>query len=230
MFLIVTLTASRGPAERERYVSLGATLKTSILTLLMFLALASPSLTGHSQSRTEATREYPNELAQYKFYQNAKWKSLEPLVSRMADVRRLLGEPSEVHDVSQYTKTYPGDASAKKPVFTYAVDDEWQVIVYFVRYCFYDGPVLPTSLDDRLCTIDLVPKKRIPFDKIQFPATFKRKAVTAIDAAWDEYADGSGLVYEVYTTKTPYGNTQPGDLNRIKYGPSEEALRAYTSK
>jgi hypothetical protein len=209
---------------------LGATLKTAILASLISLTLAWPSLTGHSQSRTETPRKYPNELAAYQFYQNAKWKSLEPLVSTMADVRRLLGEPSEVHDVSQYTKAYPGDALAKKPVFTYVVDDDWQILVYFVRYCFFDGPALPTLLDDRLCTIDLVPKKRIPFDKVQFSAPFKRKAVTAIDAAWDEYEDGSGLVYEVYTTRTPYGNTQPGDLNRIKYGPSAEALRVYAGK
>ncbi len=109
-----------------RYVPLGATLKTAILASLISLTPAWPSLTGHLQSRTETTRKYPNELAAYQFYQNAKWKSLEPLVSTMADVRRLLGEPSEVHDVSQYTKAYPGDALAKKPVFTYVVDDDWR--------------------------------------------------------------------------------------------------------
>jgi hypothetical protein len=200
----------------------------SILALLLSLVLLPTSLAGQSQS--EMSSKYPNELPGFKYYENAKWKSLEPLVSTMADVRRILGEPNEAHDVSQFTKPYPGDAVAKRPVFTYELDNDWQILIYFVRYCFYEGPALPASLDDRLCTIDLVPKKRIPFGKVEFPAAFKKQNVTAVDAAWDEYADGSGLVYEVYTTKTPYDNKQPGDLNRITYGPSDETIRKYASK
>jgi hypothetical protein len=200
----------------------------SILTFLLLLTLTTASLAEQSQSET--SNKYPNELPSYKFYENAKWQSLEPLVSTMADVRRILGEPNEAHDVSQFTKPYPGDAVAKRPVFTYELDDDWQILIYFVRYCFYEGPALPASLDDRLCSIDLVPKKRIPFGKVEFPVTFKKQNVTAVDAAWDEYADGTGLVYEVYTTRTPYGNKQPGDLNRIKYGASDDTIRKYASK
>lgn len=199
-----------------------------IFTLLSLLVLSPASLAGRSQSETSS--KYPNELAGYKFYEDAKWKSLEPLVSTMADVRRVLGEPAEAHDVSQFTKPYPGDYVAKRPVFTYELDDDWQILIYFVRYCFYEGPALPASLEDRLCTIDLLPKKRIPFGKVEFPPSFKKRNVAAVDAAWDEYADGSGLVYEVYTTKTPYGNDQPGDLDRITYGPSDETIRKYASK
>jgi hypothetical protein len=204
-------------------------MKPPILTLLVFLLLASPLMGGYAQ--TGSARKYPGELPRYEFYATAKWKSLEPLVSTMADVRRLLGDPTDARDVSQYTKPYPGDAAAKEPVFTYDdVDNDWEILIYFVRYCFYDGPAVPASLGDRLCTIDLLPKKRIAFDKIEFPTAFKKHHVTAVDAAWDEYSDGSGLVYQVYTTRTPYGNKQPGDLFRITYGPSLETLSRYARK
>jgi hypothetical protein len=76
----------------------------------------------------------------------------------------------------------------------------------------------------------LVPKKRVSFAAIKFPAVFRKQNVVGADAAWDEYADGTGLIYEVYMTYTPYRETQPGDLNRIKYGPSADAVRKYASK
>ena len=57
-----------------------------------------------------------------------------------------------------------------------------------------------------------------------FPPTFHKQHVDAADAGWYEYADGSGLAYEVYTTRTPYGETLPGDLNRVIYGPSVEQI------
>lgn len=99
-----------------------------------------------------------------------------------------------------------------------------------MKYCFYEGPKLPDNLGNRLCSIDLIPKKRIPFEGIERPAALIKKQTVAVDAAWNEYADGSGLVYEVYTTRTPYGNKQPGDLNRIKYGLSDAELTKYARK
>lgn len=45
--------------------------------------------------------------------------------------------------------------------------------------------------------------------------------------AWDEFGDGSGLVYQVYTTRTRDGDNQPGDLNRIVYGPSDDTATRY---
>jgi hypothetical protein len=170
---------------------------------------------------------YPNELPCYRFYATAKWKSLEPLISTPADVRKLLGKPTSEVDLSQYFAPYPGDDRAKNPVLTYDIDDGWEALIYLGHSCFPGIPSLPGG---RLCTIELIPKKRIAFDKIEFPTAFKRKHVTAADAAWDEFADGSGLSYEVYTTRTPYGNKQPGDLNRIVYGPSDESLARYASK
>src|SRR4051812_1707970 len=71
---------------------------------------------------------YPNELEGYKFIQTSKWKSLTPLVSTMADVRKALGEPAETKDIAQYSQQYPGDAAAKQPIFRYDVDNDWEMI------------------------------------------------------------------------------------------------------
>jgi hypothetical protein len=190
---------------------------------LLFLFLTGALANGHSQS---GPNRYPNELADFRFYATAKWKSLEPLVSTVAEVRKALGNPTHAVDLSQYFEPYPGDDRSKNPVFTYDVDDAWEALVYLGHSCFAD--VAPKSL--RLCTIELVPKKRVSFGSVQFPSAFKKNHVAGADAAWDEFADGSGLSYHVYTTRTPYGNKQPGDLNRIVYGPSDDTLARYATK
>jgi hypothetical protein len=165
---------------------------------------------------------YPNELPEFRFYETASWRSLEPLVSTMADVRRVLGNPLEAHDVSEYTKPYPGDEKALKPVFSYNLSGGWKLLVYFTKYCFHKPPQgLP---GDRVCSFDLLPAFRISFDTSKLPAAFKKTHIPAVDAAWDEYSDGTGLRYEVYSTRTPYGENRPGDLFRISYGPPKEKL------
>ena len=75
-------------------------------------------------------------------------------------------------------------------------------------------------LADRVCSIELVPSTRPSFGAITFGSAFRKKHVTGVDATWDEYADDSGLVYAIYTTRAPHGAAVPGDLNRIVYGPS----------
>ena len=163
---------------------------------------------------------YPNELPKFRFYQSSSWRSLKPFASSMKDVREVLGEPQEASDVSQFTAPYPGDAEANKPVFTYKINDGWEALVYFCKYCFHSRPKdIP---GDRLCSIDLIPTRRISFKSVRFPPVFKRRHIQAVDAAWDEYSDGTGLRYEVYTTHTPYGRQKPGDLDRISYGPPTE--------
>ena len=92
----------------------------------------------------------------------------------MADLRTLLGKPTSEVDLSQYFEPYPGDASAKNPVFNYDLEGEWEVLVYFGRHCFQEVPALPPSMSARLCTIELLPKKGFPFDNIEFPAAFKK--------------------------------------------------------
>ena len=102
------------------------------------------------------------------------------------------------------------------------MDDDWEVLIYFVKYSDCKCPKLRKSHGDLLYSLELLPKKRIPFTSVIFPSVFQKKDVSGVDAAWVEYADGSGLSYEVYTTKQPYGTKQPGDLNRIVYAPSAE--------
>jgi len=135
----------------------------------------------------------------------------------MKDIRQILGDPQEAKDVSAYLKPYPGDVKALEPVFTYKLSSGWTLLVYFTKYCFHEFP--KGLRGDRLCSFDLVPKKRISFDTSRLPDTFHKNHIQAADAAWDEYSDGTGLRYEVYTTHPPYGSEKPGDLFRISYGP-----------
>jgi hypothetical protein len=135
-------------------------------------------------------------------------------------VRRLLGDPETANDVSQFTEPYPGDALAKHPVFTHkmhALNEEWGVLIYFAKYCFHTHSKQVPG--DSICSIDLVPVDRLVFDLKELPPIFKKRHVQAVDGAWDEYSDGRGLRYDVYTMSTPYGGHLPGDLDRISYGP-----------
>lgn len=159
------------------------------------------------------TISYPNELSGYRFYENAKWRKLNPAHSTIADVRELLGNPDDATDLANAVGPYPGDEHVTSVVFTYSrLMRGWEILIYLHTSCG------ASSDTPRLCNVDLLPNKRIPFAKVKFPAEFTKKHVTAVDAAWDEYSDSFGLRYEVYSTKTPYGNELPGDLNRISYG------------
>jgi hypothetical protein len=183
-------------------------------TLIFIICL---TLAQAPNQATDAENRYPHELPDFKFFQSASWRSLEPLVSTMNDVRRVLGNPPEANDMSVYTEPYPGDEKAKEPVFVYKADKKWEVVVYFTRYCSYHCPKdVPR---DRLCSIDLIPINRIKFDATKLSSAFEKKHVEGIDAKWDEYSDGTGLHYEVYTTRPQYGKELPGDLSRISYGP-----------
>ncbi len=160
----------------------------------------------------QGTPPYPNELSGYRFYQTAKWRKLTPALSTIADVRALLGNPENATDLANGADPYPGDEHVTSVVFTYSrLMRGWDVLIYLRNSCG-GGAEIP-----RLCSVDLLPHKRTPFAQVKFPDDFVKKHVTAVDAAWDEYSDGSGLRYEVYSTKTPYGNQLPGDLNRISY-------------
>jgi len=50
-------------------------------------------------SAAEEPTPYPHELEGYRFYQTARWRELKPLVSTLADVRRIMGEPKEQTDI-----------------------------------------------------------------------------------------------------------------------------------
>jgi hypothetical protein len=177
------------------------------LTRLAIVLLLLVSLRGFGQ----LAAKYPNELPGYRFYGTAKWHSLVPSVSTIADIRRLLGNPD--HATSAHPiATYPGDSRVNSAVLVFArLMQDWDVLIYVSKTC--DKAQVP-----RLCSVDLLPKKRIPFGQVTFPSAFTRRHAENADAGWDEYSDGSGLRYEVYTTKPPYGKQLPGDLSRISYG------------
>jgi hypothetical protein len=170
--------------------------------------------------------KYPNELPGCRFFATAHWRSLVPLVSTIADVRKLLGDPTKAEDIAHYSDSYRGDATADQPVFTYVLNSDWEILVYFVRSGYEQRLKFPRAMYDRLYSIDLLPRKPLPFS-VKFPAAFIRNHTAAADAGWDEYSDGSGLRYEVYTSRTPYGGNQPGDLNRISYGPSDSEIARF---
>src|SRR5215470_18704437 len=139
---------------------------SKVLTGLLLLGPAM-FLIGQKTDQTGQPR-YPNELPNLQFYENAKWKSLAPLVSSISDVRRILGEPSDAKDLSHYSAPYPGDDKAEAPVFTYAMDAEWEILVYFVKDCGYRFS--PSDIPgDRLCTFELIPKKHLSFLSTAFP-------------------------------------------------------------
>ncbi len=161
----------------------------------------------------QSTAPYPNELPGYRFYQTAKWRKLTPAISTITDVRALLGNPDNAADLANAAGPYPGNEHVTSVCLTFSrLMRGWDVLIYLRKSCGADAET------PRLCSVDLLPHKRTPFAKLEFPRGFVKKHVTAVDAAWDEYSDGSGLRYEVYSTKTPYGNALPGDLNRISYG------------
>jgi hypothetical protein len=194
--------------------------RNQLRALLLALSLAATAFAGGVSDESR----YPNELPGYKLYAGSRWSALTPLVSTIADVRKVLGPPQDEHDLAAYTKPYPGDTAAQQPVLSYELNDEWELLVYFVSTRGCDCPKLRKAQPDRLYSLELIPRRHLPFGKIVFPAPFKKRKVQAVDAAWDEFADGTGLVYEIYTSKTPYGGDVPGDLNRIVYGPSDEAI------
>jgi hypothetical protein len=196
-------------------------------TSILGFVLLGQTLLLLSQTTNQAnSRRYSNELPQLQFYEKAKWKALTPLVSPISDVKRVLGQPKEATDIARYFDPYPGDDKAVTPLFIYALDADWEIFVYLGKDCGYrsNSAAFP---ENRLCTIELLPKKHLSFRDRSFPAVFVKRHVSAADAAWDEYRDSEGLAYYVYTTRTPYGGNVPGNLQRIVYGPSDEELKRF---
>jgi hypothetical protein len=185
-----------------------------VATFLLIPGLSCPQ---SPSAVIDVANRYPNELVGFKFFETAPWRSLVPLVSTMKDVRRTLGSPVEASDVSSPAKPYPGDERARAPILTYRLNPEWDVLVSFTRYCFL--PHAKEIPGDRLCSIDLIPTKRVPFNPAKLSSSFKKRHVDAVDASWDEYSDGSGLRYDIYTGGMNYGKLRPGDLRNISYGP-----------
>lgn len=174
----------------------------------------------------EPPPRYPGELPGYQLHADARWRDLIPLESTLADVREVLGEPDEARDLANYVKPYPGDHAAIQPVLRYELSDEWSLLVYLVKSDLSVSHDYPAQVQDKLLSLDLIPKSPRSFADVEFPARWTRRKVVAADAGWFEYSDGSGLRYQIYTSDTPHGDDGIGDLNRISYGPSDAQLDA----
>jgi hypothetical protein len=172
----------------------------------------------------EQPPRYPNELPGYEFHADAAWRELVPLESTLADVRRVLGEPSDVRDIANYSAPYPGDDKAEQPVLTYDISPQWDLLVYLVRSDLSVNERYPAALQDKLLSLELVPDHDLPFASDAFAhERWRSSKVLAADAGWTTYEDGSGLAYQVYGS---------GELNRIVYGASdaEAAAKGVTPK
>lgn len=195
-------------AKNDRAHTHAALLAAAIMVLL---AAQTQAQTPPAQSE-----RYPNELPALRLYAAARWNKLTPLVSTAADVRRVMGEPSRVYDVTRLGGIYPGDAKAEQPVFIYE-DADYTTHIYFGRYCLYTAE-LKGKASDRLCQIVIAPKRNIPVEAGAFTSAFRREAKRLPGESWDEYADEDGLVYIVKN------GVRGLHLNRIMYGARKAEL------
>lgn len=171
---------------------------------------------------------YPNELADFKLYDKAKWKSLNFLESTMDDVRQVMGEPTRAIDTAQLAIPYPGDTKAIQPVLTYE-DDQWKTDINFGKYCYYMG-ILPQSLENHLCQIMISPKRKIPFDEAIISEAFEKKVKKLPNDSWIEYKDKCGLIYIVEEEMSSDNKNKFLYLSRIMYGPSNNELEKNKKK
>jgi hypothetical protein len=157
-----------------------------------------PRSTSTPAATTRLEQRYPNELEGLELY--AKYcPTLEPLRSTPADAERALGAPLS--------------EKSTKSVLWYE-RDSWNILVYV---CPDNGSYPEGMAGEKIESIDFVPANSLAFGHVHFPGAFSKRHVVAADAAWDEYSDAHGLVYEVYTSKPPFGGRVVGDLNRISY-------------
>ena len=151
-----------------------------------------------------AESPYPNELPGFKFYDQAKWRKLQPLDSTTEEMFAALG-----------TKSTP----------YYDAGPNWQFDAYFVGEGSCNGHPLPKSLIGKLRSIELVPKGRVSLAGFQFPEVFSKTdefGGHGLVHRWDVYEDSHGLRYQIYSAASEDGTIQSGDLKAIVYGPPRQ--------
>ncbi len=172
-------------------------------TFCCFALLATPA----GQSPSKGGSPYPNELPILKIYEQAKWNSLKPYVSRVSDIEKVLGKPVAVYDELLHTDV-PG----------FQDDPDWTIVIDVVG----EGGDLPDSVAGRVLSIELYPKKRVSLVGADFSA-FRGATYAGRDEETTSYYDKFGLRYVVFEKDTANGRFHAGDLKRIIYGPSDEA-------
>jgi len=179
-----------------------------VLSLGLILVSATTVSDGRAQ---EGDRVYPNELPGYQFHAGATWRALQPLASRDAEVSNALG-------------------ALKSGGYTFGRG--WRLTVHYWGaggHC--DGVPFPDFLVGTVANIELVPKGRVSFLGVQFPAAFRQ--VTEMGAhdpvgSWQLYRDEFGLEYRVYDQASSDGSVRVGDLKSIVYGPSRHTYVTLT--
>ena len=182
-----------------------------VLIILCGVAFGAPQV---RQSPSKHESQYPNELSNLKLHQEAKWKSLQPYVSTVGDVEKLLGKPVAVYD--ELLQSY---------VAGFQYDPNWTIVVDVIG----EDSELPPTRVGRVLSIELHPKRRISLVGADFSA-FRAATYTARDEETTSYYDKFGLRYVVFERDTANGRFHAGDLKRIEYGPSEEETKEYLSK
>ncbi len=170
---------------------------------------------------------YPNELPGFQLHADATWATLQPTVSKLTDVRALLGEPREASDIGDITTDYPGDDKAKQPLLIYDLEPGWSLYVYLVKSDVSSQDQYDKSVWDAVGTLEVVPDDDVMMDASLFGALFETRAVGAADAAWRDHRDEHGLTYSVYE---PRKEGEAGRLSRISYGASDVRLKEVASR
>ncbi len=177
-----------------------------------------------------ASARYPNELPGFQLHADAKWAMLQPTVSKLTDVRALLGEPKEASDIClncDSTVGYPGDNKAKQPLFIYEMEPGWSLYVYLVKSDMSSRDQYDKSVWDTVGTLDVLPDNDVMMDASFFGDAFQKGDVIAADAAWNDYRDEHGLTYSVYR---PRREGEAGRLSRVRYGASDVRMKEVVPK
>jgi hypothetical protein len=165
------------------------------------------------QSLSKGQSPYPNELPNLKLYREAKWNSLQPYVSTIDDVEKLLGEPVPMLDDRLHGE------------FGFEYDPDWTIVIDVVG----KGGDLPDSVAGRVSLIYLHPKKSVSLVGADFSA-FRGYTYREGNEEGTVYYDKFGLRYVVYEKDTADGRFHAGDLKSIMYGPSDEATAKITQR
>ena len=155
-----------------------------------------------SRESSERQIKYP-ELKGFELYEKGEWSKIVPGRTSVKEVISFMGKGEE----SEYVSS----------LLIYKGQQDYKTYIYLTK------PVNDASA--LVKSVDFIPNGKVPMGEIKWPANFKIDPVQAACAAWKEYTDKSGLVYEVYTTSTRYGRHVAGDLNRVSYRESHKVTK-----